>query len=454
MTNPADLSLAGASSAIAAGELSPLELTTACLARARRTEPELNAFVTLDPDGALAHATALTEELAQGRTRGPLHGIPLGIKDLIDVAGLPTTASSKVLSDHVAATDAPVVACLRDGGAVMLGKTNTQEFAYGVVSAPTRNPWDPERIPGGSSGGSGAALAAGLCSGALGTDTAGSIRIPAALCGVTGLKPAPGIVPVEGIIALAPSLDVCGPMARSAEDVELMWRVLAGAPAAGVRDPRALSIAAPEAFGDVVELDADVEAPVTQAVEDLVGSGARRVPVSIPHFSSWDRPRSIPLMTEALMVHKQAGWYPGRSGDYTPETIDNLRLSETFTAEDLISAYRELETLTAQLSSALNDADVLALPTVPITAPTHEQATERGDDERRPVVRTLTRICGPINYCRLAAVSVACGFNAGGLPVGLQLVARDEATALGAALLYQQLTDFHTRRPSAHSLRR
>jgi len=422
-------------------------LTTDCLERAHALEPKLKAFVTLDETGALAGARALTDELAQSPPRSPLHGIPLGIKDLIDVAGLPTTASSKILAGTVAAADAPVVERLRRGGAVVLGKTNTQEFAYGVVSAPTRNPWDLGRIPGGSSGGSGAAVAAGLCPGALGSDTAGSIRIPAALCGIAGLKPAPGAVPLEGIVPLAPSLDVCGPMARSAEDVALLWGVLAGAPPVKVPEPHRLKVAAPADLTAVAKPEPEVTAAVEAAIGTLVAAGAHRVPVSIPPFSLWDRPRSVALMTEALLVHKAAGWYPDKAADYSEETLDNLRLAETFSAAELMTALGELEDLTTLLIGALDAADVLALPTVPIQAPTVDEAARRGEGGRRPVVRVLTRICGPVNWCRLAAVSVPCGFTEAGLPIGMQFVARAETAALEAALLYQSLTDFHTRRP-------
>ncbi|MGI8941521.1 MAG: amidase [Actinomycetota bacterium] len=222
MTDLADLDIEGAGRAIAAGELSAVELTEACLGRATLLEGEVKAFTLLDGAGALRQARALDDERARGDTRGPLHGIPLCIKDLIDVEGLPTTASSRVLRDNIARTDAPVVARLRAAGGIIVGKTNTQEFAYGVVTAPTVNPWDRDRIPGGSSGGSAAAIAAGMSLGGVGTDTAGSIRIPSALCGISGLKPRPGIVSLEGIIPLAPSLDACGPMARTASDLGVL----------------------------------------------------------------------------------------------------------------------------------------------------------------------------------------------------------------------------------------
>lgn len=230
MMDPADLTIEEAARAIEARSLSPVELTEACLERAQSWEPVIGAFVRLEPERAMGEARALTEELARGGRRGPLHGVPLAIKDVIDVHGWPTTASSRVPDARPARDDAPVVRRLRAGGAVLVGKTNTQEFAYGVTTPGTRNPWDPERIPGGSSGGSAASVAVRGCLGALGTDTAGSVRIPAALCGVSGLKPSRGAVPMEGIVPLAPSMDVCGPMAGTASDVALLWEVMTRGP--------------------------------------------------------------------------------------------------------------------------------------------------------------------------------------------------------------------------------
>nr|MBA3429961.1 amidase [Actinomycetota bacterium] len=248
-TRPAhDLFLTEAVESVQVGDLSPSELLESCLARIDEHESQLHAFVTVDAQGARSQAQDSSDAVRDGR----LHGVPIAIKDLIDVAGLPTSASSEVLAGNIAATDASVTARLRSAGAVFVGKTNTQEFAYGVVSAPTRNPWDTACIPGGSSGGSAAAVASGMCLGALGTDTAGSIRIPAALCGVTGLKPRPGTVPMDGIIPLSWSLDTCGPLARSAADVDLMWQALSGAPPAAAAEPGlSIGVPPPATLGEV-----------------------------------------------------------------------------------------------------------------------------------------------------------------------------------------------------------
>jgi aspartyl-tRNA(Asn)/glutamyl-tRNA(Gln) amidotransferase subunit A len=439
----ADLSITEAARLIGRGALSPLELTVSCLERIERLEPSLKAFITLDAPRALDQARALTDR----PTRGPLYGIPIAIKDMIDVAGLPTTAASRVLAGNVATMDAPVVVRLREAGAVILGKTNTHEFAYGVVSEPTRNPWDLDRIPGGSSGGSAAAVAARMCPGAIGTDTAGSVRIPSALCGVTGLKPAPGSVPLTGIIPLSPSLDVCGPIARSASDVALLWNAMTASARTPAQAEPNLRVGAPGAPSEIAEIDVEVEAAVETMIESFLSAGAARVAVELPHLKEWDFPRSVPLMAEALVVHQEAGWYPDRADEYQRETRAAFEYATRLAASQLVSAYRSLEGLTARLLAALDDADVLILPTTPGPAPTVEEAVVDDDGHRPPVTRSLTRICGPINWCRLAAISVPCGFTAGGLPIGAQIIGPDEATVLGAGLLYQSITDWHLRRP-------
>lgn len=441
MSDPAELSLAVAAFALARKELSATELLDACLKRVEQLEPAIRAFVSLDLEGARARA----QELRSHDLQGPLHGMPVGIKDLIDVAGLPTTASSRVLAGNVAAADAPVVTDLRRAGAMVVGKTNTQEFAYGVVSAPTRNPWDVERIPGGSSGGSAAAVAAGMCPGALGSDTAGSVRIPSSLCGITGLTPRQRVVPMEGIVPLAWSLDVWGPMASDAASVELMWRGLTGAAPVSPR-LEGLRMATPS--WDSTRADPEVLELVEQAA-DVLSRRSPRSEVALPAFTDWDRAHGIFLASEALTAHRQAGWYPDRSDDYTEETRSALSHAERFTAVDFVAARRELERLGARWEVALEHTDLLVLPTTEMAAPRIDELDAlKGKGFRPEVAGRMTRLCRPTNFLGLAAVSVPCGFTPTGMPVGLQLVARDEATALGAALAYQELSDWHTRRPT------
>ena len=447
MTDLADLDIEGAGRAIAAGELSAVELTEACLGRATLLEGDVKAFTLLDGAGALRQARALDDERARGDARGPLHGIPLCIKDLVDVEGLPTTASSRVLRDNIARTDAPVVARLRAAGGVIVGKTNTQEFAYGVVTAPTVNPWDRDRIPGGSSGGSAAAIAAGMSLGGVGTDTAGSIRIPSALCGISGLKPRPGIVSLEGIIPLAPSLDACGPMARTASDLGVLLDAMTEVARERV-DATRLRVALPDDV-EVAAADPEVAAAVADATRVLSDNGLTTVEVSLPSFEEWDVPRSLPLMLEALEVHRARHWYPDKQELYTEETLGSLRYAETVDAAKISDAARRLSELKSALVAVFERADVLVLPATQGAAPTVAEAMNKDGGHRTPVVRRLTRLCGPMNVCGLAAASVPCGFSSDGLPIGLQLVGREESTVLAVAEHYQSLTEWHERRPSA-----
>ena len=445
MTDPADLDIAQTARTIASGELSPAELTDACLRRIEKLEPAIKAFVTLDGEGARAQARQLTEELARSAPRSALHGVPVGIKDLVDVEGLPTTASSRVLEGNIASSDAPVVAALRAAGAVIVGKTNTQEFAYGVVSAPTRNPWDTNRIPGGSSGGTAAAIAAGMTLAGIGTDTAGSIRIPSSLCGISGLKPRPDVIPVDGIIPLAPSLDACGPMARTVADLRILFEALDGG-LGSAPEARGLRLAVPGS-AEVAGANAGVQGAVDSALALLVDEGLSRAEVDLEPFADWDRPRSMPLMLEALEVHTSRGWYPERADRYTEETLGSLRYAERLTPEKVEAARAPLAALAENLMGVFADADVLVLPTTQTTAPTVDESSARDDGHRTPVVRALTRLCGPVNVCRLAALSIPCGFDQGGLPIGLHLIGRDEPSLFAVAELYQSLTDWHTERP-------
>lgn len=448
--DPAELTLAECTAAIERLELTPTELTEACLARIERLEPRIEAFVTIDSSGAMAAASTLQEELARGHRRGPLHGIPVAIKDLIDVAGLPTTASSRVLRGNVAGRDAPVVARLRAEGSIVLGKTNTQEFAYGVVSAPTRNPWDTVRIPGGSSGGSAAAVAAGMCPGALGTDTAGSVRIPSALCGITGLRPRRDVVSLEGIVPLSWTLDSCGPITRTAEDAQLMWQGMTGA-APSVPVMKDLSVGVTDLQEDFLDLDAEIEAAVGAGMDEMERAGARLERVRLPAFEQWASSGGILgklLASEAAAAHQQAGWLDRRD-DYTQETLTALDYGAKLLATDVALARRRLDMLKSEWLDAIEGVDVLLLPTTPVPAPLVSEVEEpqSGHGHRPPIAGLLTRICGPVNYCDLAAVSVPCGFSSRGLPIGMQFVGRDETTVLGAALGWQRLADWHLQRP-------
>lgn len=436
MLEPLDLSVTAAGAALQAGALTAKDLTEACLARAHSVEG-LGAFAVLDEAGARAQAADLDRELAVRGPRGPLHGIPVAVKDIIDVRGLPTRAGSPVTDGRPAARDAVLVARVRRAGAVIVGKTTTHELAFGVTTPAASNPWAPDRSPGGSSGGSAVAVATGAALGALGTDTAGSVRLPAALCGVSGLKGRPRVLPLEGVVALAPSMDSAGPLARSAEDLALLWTALRGVP--GPTGSADLRVGVPEPATDV---EAEVAAAVEAAVGTLAGAGAEVLTVSVPPWQDWARPRGRLLVAEALGTHRAAGWYPARAERYGDEALGYLRAAERLSAYDVWAARQEMGRLARRLRAVLASVDVLALPTCSIPAPAR-------DADPAWASRELTLLCGPASAAGLAAISVPCGFTAGGLPIGLQLVAAHEALALRAAHSYQRLTGFHERRPPA-----
>ncbi|WP_139206218.1 amidase [Blastococcus sp. DSM 46786] len=414
----------------------------------RTVEPAIRAFVSVDEERLRAEAATLTDEAARGRFRGPLHGVPIAVKDLIDVRGHPTRGGSRVTDGRPATTDAPAVRRLREAGALILGKTATHEFAHGVTTPPTRNPWDVTRIPGGSSGGSAAAVAAGECTGALGSDTGGSIRVPAALCGVSGLRPRPSDIPTGGCLPFSPKLDTCGPIAGDAEDLALLFGVLSAtrctldATIAGLR----VGVVPAADLGDV---DPEVLLAVEAGVRELVAEGATTAAVRVPPFAAWSGPRTVYVLHDFLTVHRAAGWYPHRAARYGEEVASYLALAETITAHERERAVRELHRLEALLRAGLEEVDVVVLPTTAIPGPTVEECAFTPDGGgRSPVVATLMRLCGPFSWCGLAAVTVPCGFTTGGLPIGLQVVGRDVPTVLGVAAQYQARTEHHRTVPA------
>lgn len=417
--------------------MDPLERTEQCLERIEATDSQLKAWVLVDADGAREQAR---------RAKGPLSGMPVAIKDVIDVAGWPTRASSRVLADNIAEEDAPVVVALRKAGAVILGKTNTHEFAYGYATEPTCNPWDLNRIPGGSSGGSAAAVAAGQCVGALGTDTGGSVRVPAALCGVCGLKPRPGIVPTEGVIPLVPAFDVVGPIASTVLDLTALWTVLSGRVPEAVMRPR-VGIPSLDVYTD---LEGEVESRYLEAVEVLKTLSASVEAVTIPRFEDFDKPRQAMVMPAVLEVHRSKGWWPDKANLYSGQTRRALEYAENeMPPGDVQEGRLEAARLVDLFLSAFTGVDVIVTPTVPCVAPTHDEATYTPEGSGRPSISSkLGRIPSVVNLAGLAAVSIPCGF-AEGLPVGLHLIGKDESTVLSLAAAYQLVTSWHTARPSS-----
>ncbi len=457
-TNLTQLSLCEVSERIRRREVSPVTVTQACLAEIDRRNPELNAFLTVTADAALEQAAAMEQELAAGRWRGPLHGVPVGIKDLIQTAGVRTTGGSELLRDWVPERDATVVRHLKEAGAVILGKTQTHEFAFGPTSenphhGPSRNPHDPARMTGGSSGGSAAAVTAGLCYAALGTDTGGSIRIPAALCGIVGLKPTYGRVSRSGVLPLAWSLDHVGPLTRTVTDAALMLEALAGSnpdDATCARRPvppyrRDLSLAAANDLRGVrigvpqgyfwSPADPGVVQNVQAAIEHLRELGAEVREVSLPCLEWIGIPQAVIVHAEALAYHRP---HLARSADrYGSET--RLRLAQGFfySATDYLQARRAQQAARREFLRCLEAVDVLVTPTVPMTAPLIGQRTLRVERVTAPTNNYLLRNTLPFNLTGLPALSVPCG-PVNGLPTGIQIAGRpwEESMVLqvGAAL--------------------
>jgi len=459
--DPVPLSIAEAANLIRRKKLSPVELTEACLQRIGRLDARLRTFITVTREEALAAAQQAASAIAHSDYKGSLHGIPLALKDLFDTAGVRTTAGSKIMADRVPAEDAEVTARLKAAGAVILGKLNMHEFAYGATGVnphygATANPWDPTRISGGSSSGSGAAVGAGMALGALGTDTGGSVRIPSALCGITGLKPTYGRVSRRGVVPLSWALDHVGPMARSAADAALLLGVIAGhdpgdetsseepvpdyAKLLEERGLKGLRVGVPrEYFFD--NLDAEVAAAVRGAISTLEELGSQVSEVSLPHIDEAPAAVNAIMLPEALAYHRR--WLAERPQDYGDDVRGRLEMGLLYPAVSYIEAQRLRSLIVEEWrESVFDQVDLLAVPTTPITAPSLEEADLQA-------TLALVRFTNPFNLLGVPAVSVPCGLTSGGLPIGLQLVGRwfEEGTVLGAAHAYQQATDWHKRAP-------
>ena len=463
-TDLALMSIAEAADRIRRREISPVELTEACLRRIEKLNPRLNAYITVTAERALGDARRSAEEIASGTYRGPLHGIPIALKDLYATAGTRTTAGSKILADWVPEADSTVARRLREAGSVLLGKLNTHELAYGVTTdnphfGPTRNPWNPDCIPGGSSGGSGAATAAGMALGTMGTDTGGSIRIPASLCGVAGLKPTYGRVSKAGVVPLSWSLDHAGPLTRTIEDAALMLQAIAGydpADASSLRVPiddyraalssgvRGLRVGVPRSyFYD--RLDDEVRAAVERALAVLRGLGAEVRNVEISGLQEFLQAGLGVALAEAQEYHAEA--LRERPQDFGPD-VGAILSQPAPSAAQLIGGMRAMYGLTESLRATLETVDVLITPTTPVPATRIGQETVRYGGEDEPVLPAMIRCTWPFNASRLPALSLPCGFTAAGLPIGLQIAGRplDEATVLRAGHASEQATDWHLRR--------
>ena len=444
-------------------EISPVEITQNCLARIEERNPALNAFITVMAESALAEARTAEAEILRGQWRGPLHGVPLALKDLIDTAGVRTTAASALYKDRIPTQDAEVVRRLRQAGAIILGKNNLHEFAYGGSSLVSyfgdiHNPWNLGHIAGGSSGGSAAAVAAGLASAAIGTDTAGSIREPAALCGCVGLKPTYGRASSRAVIPLSSSLDHVGPLAATVEDAAIMLQAIAGYDSADITTPdvpvpdyvgglhermKSLSIGVPREYF-FADLDSEVAAAVDHALRGLQSLGAPTGRLTLKEIQL-DVPTDRMLQAaESYAFHAES---IARSPElYQPETLRRIRTGENVSAAEYIQRHRELDGSRRSIAKVFADVDVLVTPTMPIPAPAIADL-KADPGALRPAELKLLRNTRPFNVWGLPAISVPCGFTEMGLPIGLQIAGPHwrENLVLQVAHAYEQATAWHKR---------
>jgi aspartyl-tRNA(Asn)/glutamyl-tRNA(Gln) amidotransferase subunit A len=453
------LSLSEASRLIRDKKVSPVELTQGCLQRIERLNPKLNAFITVTAESALAQAHAAETEIQRGHWRGPLHGVPIALKDLFDTAGVRTTAASELFKDRIPAQDGEIVRRLKDAGAVLLGKLNMHEFAYGgstVISyyGPVHNPWSFDHEAGGSSSGSAVAMAAGLCYGSVGSDTGGSIRQPSAYCGTVGLKPTYGRVSTRGVIPLSWLYDHVGPMTRTVEDAAAMLQVLAGYDPddANSADPPVpdysaafsqkgpLRVGVPRAYF-YEGLHADIESAMNAALKVIgkLASGVRDVEMPASNDTTI-------LRAEAYAYHAD---YVKKSPElYQPETLKRIRAGEDVTTATYIQARRQVDQYRHNIRKLFESVDLLVTPTTPVPPFTISELLADMDNLRTKEVLTL-RNTRPFNILGLPSISVPCGFTKSGLPIGLQISGAPwaEAKVLRLAYSYEQQTEWHKKRP-------
>jgi aspartyl-tRNA(Asn)/glutamyl-tRNA(Gln) amidotransferase subunit A len=460
LDDPATRSIAELAPALKAGKLSSVDVIDDALARIAAVDGTLESFVCLATD-AREQAVAADRAIRAGGWRGPLHGIPVAVKDNYLTADMPTRAGTEAKALDFPRHDAAVVARLRAAGAIIIGKTRMHEFAWGNVTPPTKNPWDHSRVPGGSSGGSGSAVAARLVPVAMGSDTGGSIRIPASLCGITGLKPTYGRVSRAGVLPLAWSMDHVGPMTRTAADSAVLLRVMAGYDPADASSsvlpvPDYLAALTGDVKGIRVGLlrgfflesaTAEVGAAVEQAAKALASAGAIVDEVALPVVAHVAAASYAVVASEALAYH--TGWLKTRAGNYDPEVRKRLQLGAFVTGAHYVRGQQVRALVRDEIDAALAHRDVLLAPATPMTAPRIDERPTTLGDGPSDVRAALIRLTRPFNCSGHPACAVPCGFSTPGLPIGMQLVGRpfDEATVLRVADAYQRLTDWHARRP-------
>jgi aspartyl-tRNA(Asn)/glutamyl-tRNA(Gln) amidotransferase subunit A len=465
-TEPALLSLTEVARAIAQKRFSSREVTLACLNRVAQWQPRLNAFMAIETDEALAAADAADAALAKGNSNGALHGVPLAHKDMYYEAGKIVTCGSHIRRDFVATTTSTALQRLKDAGTIRLGSLQMAEFAYGPTGhnthyGPVHNPWAVDRVTGGSSSGSGAAVAARLTFAALGSDTGGSIRMPAHFCGVTGLKTTVGRISRAGAMPLSQSLDTVGPLARTALDCALLLGLMAGADAddptavagplpdymAATRESiKGLKIGVPTAFY-VDDLDPEVERILDDTITVLKREGAEIVQVELPDQRQLTAACQLVLAVEAAAFHKR--WMIERPQDYGPQVLMRLQNGLAIPGVSYLEAMRWRGPALAAYLAAVAGVDAVIAPVAPVAAPTIAESDVGNSPDAEAVIQRLTRFTRPINYLGLPALAIPSGFTKSGLPVGMQLIGRsfDEAMLLRIGAAFQRATDFHARVP-------
>ncbi len=463
---PAFWTIAEVAARLRQRKLSPVELVRDALARIEVRSAELNAFITVTAERALRDAKVAEREIRQGKYRGPLHGIPISLKDNIWTRGVRTTAGSKILKESIPQVDADVANRLWKAGAVLIGKTNLHEFAYGITTenphyGATRNPWDTSRIAGGSSGGSAASLAAGIGFGSVGTDTGGSIRIPAALCGIAGLKPTFGRVSCNGIVPLAVTLDHAGPLARNVADIAVLLDIVKQTDEPEGHFRRALqSRAKTKKARAKLRLGwprdyffASVDEEVKRALEKAAGQfekmGARIVEISLPHVEDSTEPSTQIALAEAREYHESQGYFPARAEDYGEDVRKRLEMGGAVRAVDYLKAQQVRERVREDFRAAFEQVDAIIAPTTPIAAPHLGEQTVHIGSKTESVRGALVRMNRPANFTGFPVISIPCGFTRDGLPIGMALHGPEwgEAKLLMMAYAYEQATEWHLRHP-------
>jgi aspartyl-tRNA(Asn)/glutamyl-tRNA(Gln) amidotransferase subunit A len=465
-TQPALMSLVGVARAIATREISSREVTRACLHRIAEWQPRLNAFMAIEAEAALAAADAADAALAKGNARGPLHGVPLAHKDMYYDAGKVVTCGSLIRRDFVATTTSTALRRLKDAGTIRLGSLQMVEFAYGPTGhnahyGAVRNPWNVDHITGGSSSGSGSAVAARLTFAALGSDTGGSIRMPAHFCGVTGLKTTVGRVSRAGAMPLSQSLDTVGPLAQSAEDCALLLGLMAGADpedptasalpvpdymAATRGSMKGLKIGVPTAFY-VDDLDPEVARVLDETMATLNKEGAEIVKIELPDQRQLTSACQLVLATEAAAFHKR--WMIERPQDYGAQVLMRLQNGLAIPAVSYLEAMRWRGPALAAYLAAVAGTDAVLVPVGPVPAPTIAESDVGNSPNAEAVIQRLTRFTRPVNYLGLPSLAIPSGFTRSGLPVGMQLIGRsfDEGMLLRIGAAFQRATDYHQRVP-------